>query len=232
MLTVTSCAEATVDGLVASPVEVAAELTPAACLSQSPVDLSIAAPATPPSFYVNELRLGYSRGDAIFLSRPLCDMYGEPLCRFVEAHERAHHYTKTVGQKSACAETLADCWAAAHVDEEAMEAALFFFRSRRGAGGYHGQPSVRAETIARCGRRSEKSDAVATSGIAAGSAVLVASSEAIDEVASDLTARDPSASNGAPDGDGAEGPASEAPATRSSTPRRAKPFRVWRRAQR
>jgi hypothetical protein len=124
--------------------------TPAACLAQSPVDLSIDVNEPPPSFYVNELRLGYARGEAIFLSRPLCDMYGEPLCRFVRAHELAHHYTKTVGQQSLCAETLADCWAAAHSDQEAVEAALLFFRSRRGAGGYHGLPSDRADTIARC----------------------------------------------------------------------------------
>jgi hypothetical protein len=125
-------------------------LTPAACLAESPVDLSIDLNEPPPSFYVNELRLGYARGEAIFLSRPLCDMYGEPLCRFVRAHELAHHYTKTVGQQSLCAETLADCWAAAHSDEEAVDAALVFFRSRRGGGGYHGVPSARADTIARC----------------------------------------------------------------------------------
>jgi hypothetical protein len=129
-----------------------AELTPEACLAESPVDLSIDLKSAPAPFYVNELRLGYSRGEAIFLSRPLCDMYGEPLCRFVEAHEQAHHYTKTVGRRSSCAETLADCWAAAHADLEAVEAALFFFRSRRGQGGYHGEPSARAKTIARCVR--------------------------------------------------------------------------------
>jgi hypothetical protein len=160
-----ACANATVeDGLIDSPADVAAELTPAACLSQSPVDLSVDLNVAPPSFYVNELKLGYSRGEAIFLSRPLCDMYGKPLCRFVEAHEQAHHYTKTVGQKSACAETLADCWAAAHADSEAVEAALFFFRSQRGAGGYHGEPSVRADTIARCLRRSSLERALASDG--------------------------------------------------------------------
>jgi hypothetical protein len=105
---------------------------------------------------VNELRLGYSRGEAVFLSRPLCDEYGESLCRFVEAHEHAHHYTKTVGHKSSCAETLADCWAAAHADRDAVEAALLFFRSLRGSGGYHGEPSVRAEVIAHCLQRREQ----------------------------------------------------------------------------
>ena len=127
--------------------------SPSACLSQSPVDLSLAPKDAAPSFYVNELVLGYARGEAIFLSRPLCDMYGQPLCRFVAAHEQAHHYTKTVGHRSRCAETLADCWAAAHSDEEAVAAALEFFRSRRGAGGYHGDPDERAITIAQCARR-------------------------------------------------------------------------------
>jgi len=131
----------------------ARDTSPAACLSQSPVDLSLAPKDAAPSFYVNELVLGYARGEAIFLSRPLCDMYGQPLCRFVAAHEQAHHYTKTVGHRSRCAETLADCWAAAHSDEEAVAAALDFFRSRQGTGGYHGDPGQRALTIAQCARR-------------------------------------------------------------------------------
>jgi hypothetical protein len=162
------CASAAVDeNRVISPADAASELTPAACLSQSPVDLSIDLESAPPAFYVNELRLGYSRGEAIFLSRPLCDLYGEPLCRFVEAHEQAHHYTKTVGQKSICAETLADCWAAAHADDEAVEAALVFFRSRSGAGGYHGEPNVRADVIARCSIRWEKRKTLAIAGVGA-----------------------------------------------------------------
>jgi hypothetical protein len=148
-----ACTDATA---VVSPAEVAPELTPAACLSGSPVDLSVDLAAPPPSFYVNDLRLGYSRGEAVFLSRPLCEEYGEPLCRFVEAHEHAHHYTKTVGHKSSCAETLADCWAAAHADRDAVDAALLFFRSLRGSGGYHGEPSARAEVIAHCFERRQK----------------------------------------------------------------------------
>ena len=131
-------------------------MSAAFCLLHSPVDLSINLRTAPAAFYVNDLRLGYARGEAIFLSRPLCDMYGEPLCRFVEAHEQAHHYTKTVGQQSICAETLADCWAAAHSDPEAVEAALMFFRSRQGKGGYHGEPSARADVIAHCVHRWEK----------------------------------------------------------------------------
>jgi hypothetical protein len=227
----TSCAEAALDaGLVASPAEVAPELTPAACLSQSPVDLSIAVGSAPPSFYVNELRLGYSRGEAIFLSRPLCDLYGEPLCRFVEAHERAHHYTKTVGQKSVCAETLADCWAAAHADEEAVEAALFFFRSRRGAGGYHGPPSVRADTIARCGRRSGTPDVFATRAIASGA--MVSDGSASRDAASDAPPSGQSAPDGSTDGDDADGHTNGASSTPPGISRRAKSFSRWDRARR
>lgn len=127
--------------------------SPASCLLRSPVDPSIDLKAPSPSFYVNELRLGYARGDAIFLSRPLCEIYGSALCRFVEAHEQAHHYTNTVGQQSMCAETVADCWAAVHSDAEALDAALEFFRSRQGRGGYHGDPSARASIIFHCARR-------------------------------------------------------------------------------
>jgi hypothetical protein len=128
------------------------ERSPAFCLLHSPVDLSSNLDAPLPSIYVNELRLGYARGGAIFLSKPLCDVYGKALCRFVEAHEQAHHYTKTVGQQSLCAETLADCWAALHADAEAVGAALEFFRSRQDDGDYHGNPNVRAEVISLCVR--------------------------------------------------------------------------------
>src|SRR4051812_17449395 len=88
-----------------------AESVPA-CLASMPMDLASIEGEPPVAIYVNDLRLGYARGGAIFLSRPLCELYGWPLCRFVEQHERAHHYMKTVGERSACAETLADCWAA------------------------------------------------------------------------------------------------------------------------
>jgi hypothetical protein len=214
------CAAGAVDeAIAASPADVAPELTPAACLAQSPVDLSIQVGGAPPSFYVNDLRLGYSRGEAIFLSRPLCDMYGESLCRFVEAHEQAHHFTKTVGQQSVCAETLADCWAAAHADEEAVEAALFFFRSRRGEGGYHGQPSVRADIIARCLARRQKTlasgaDGAPTDGAAA--AVSMASGSLTPTRVAEMDDHDREASGAAP------------------TPRSrgARPFRVWGRAHR
>jgi hypothetical protein len=128
------------------------ERSPAFCVLHSPVDLSSDLVDPLPSIYVNELRLGYARGGAIFLSRPLCDVYGKPLCRFVEAHEQAHHYTKTVGEQSLCAETLADCWAALHSDAEAVGAALEFFRSRQDDGDYHGNPNVRAEVISLCVR--------------------------------------------------------------------------------
>jgi hypothetical protein len=129
---------------------VLANSSSADCVLHSPIDLSINVNDPPPSFYVNDLRLGYARGEAIFLSRPLCEMYGRPLCRFVEAHEQAHHYMKTVGQQSLCAEVLADCWAAVHTDSEAVEAALAYFRGRLGAAGYHDRPQARAETITRC----------------------------------------------------------------------------------
>lgn len=131
----------------------------ASCLANAPVDLSIDVRDPPPSFYVNELRLGYARGEAIFLSRPLCEMYGMPLCRFVEAHERAHHYMKTVGAHSTCAETLADCWAAVHSDGEAVEAALGYFRALQGGEGYHAEPRERAVTIARCASSSRSAGA-------------------------------------------------------------------------
>lgn len=129
------------------------ELSPASCLLRAPIDLSINLREPMPRFYVNELRLGYARGQAVFLSRPLCEMYGEALCRFVEAHEQAHHYTNTVGQQSMCAETVADCWAAVHADAEAVSAALEFFRGRQGSGGYHGEPSERAGIISQCANR-------------------------------------------------------------------------------
>jgi hypothetical protein len=134
----------------AAPTSEAARRAPRACLSNAPIDLSITLSDPPPSFYVNELRLGYARGEAIFLSKPLCEIYGEALCRFVEAHEQAHYYMKTVGQQSSCAETLADCWAAVHTDAEAVEAVLEYFRGRQGGDGYHGEPRARADTIARC----------------------------------------------------------------------------------
>src|SRR4029079_361316 len=94
----------------------------------APIDLSSSVGDPAASFYVNDLRLGYARGGVIFLSRPLCELYGWPLCRFVELHEQAHHYMKTVGQKSTCAETLADCWAAIHSDADAVDAALHYFQ--------------------------------------------------------------------------------------------------------
>jgi hypothetical protein len=148
---VNACATPGVDPPVATALQVQrAADTGAGCLANAPVDLSINLRDPPPSFYVNELRLGYARGEAIFLSRPLCEMYGMPLCRFVEAHERAHHYMKTVGARSTCAETLADCWAAVHVDGEAVEAAVGYFRALQTDEGYHADPRERAQTIARC----------------------------------------------------------------------------------
>ena len=106
------------------------EFSSPACLASAPIDLSLDLEHPAASFYVNELRLGYARGGVIFLSRPLCELYGWPLCRFVELHEQAHHYMKTVGQKSICAETLADCWAAIHSDADAVDAALRYFQGR------------------------------------------------------------------------------------------------------
>jgi hypothetical protein len=128
-----------------------ADVSVPACLASAPVDLSLRVGAPPVSFYVNDLRLGFARGEAIFLSRPLCELYGWPLCRFVELHEQAHHYMKTVGAKSTCAETLADCWAAMHSDAEALDAAKGYFRGRHEQErGYHADSSVRLEVIRHC----------------------------------------------------------------------------------
>jgi len=122
-----------------------------ACLAGAPIDLASSVGEPAASFYVNDLRLGYARGEAIFLSRPLCELYGWPLCRFVELHEQAHHYMKTVGAKSACAETLADCWAAMHSDGDALDAALRYFHGRHEEeSGYHADSSVRLEVISHC----------------------------------------------------------------------------------
>ena len=127
------------------------EFSSPACLSGAPIDLSIDIAHPPASFYVNDLRLGYARGGVIFLSRPLCELYGWPLCRFVERHEQAHHYMKTVGQKSTCAETLADCWAAMHSDDDAVDAALHYFRGRyESETGYHADAGTRFEIIRHC----------------------------------------------------------------------------------
>jgi hypothetical protein len=124
-----------------------------ACLASAPIDLSSSVGDPPVAFYVNDLRLGYARGEAIFLSRPLCDLYGWPLCRFVELHEQAHHYMKTVGAKSTCAETLADCWAALHADSDAVNAALDYFRGRHeDESGYHADSAVRRDVISHCAR--------------------------------------------------------------------------------
>lgn len=124
-----------------------------ACLASAPIDLSSSVGEPPVAFYVNDLRLGYARGEAIFLSRPLCDLYGWPLCRFVELHEQAHHYMKTVGAKSTCAETLADCWAAMHADDDALGAALDYFRGRHEEEvGYHADSAVRRDVISHCAR--------------------------------------------------------------------------------
>jgi hypothetical protein len=107
----------------------------------------------PVSFYVNDLRLGYARGGAIYLSRPLCELYGWPLCRFVELHEQAHHHMKTVGARSTCAETLADCWAAVHSDSAALEAAQRYFQGRQEARtGHHADAGARLDVIRRCSR--------------------------------------------------------------------------------
>jgi hypothetical protein len=122
-----------------------------ACLAGAPIDLSSSVGEPAASFYVNDLRLGYARGEAIFLSRPLCELYGWPLCRFVELHEQAHHYMKTVGAKSPCAETLADCWAAMHSDGDALDAALHYFHGRHEEeSGYHADSRVRLEVISHC----------------------------------------------------------------------------------
>jgi hypothetical protein len=122
-----------------------------ACLASAPIDLASSVGEPPVAFYVNDLRLGYVRGEAIFLSRPLCELYGWPLCRFVELHERAHHYMKTVGARSTCAETLADCWAAMHSDGDALDAALHYFEGRHEAeNGYHADSDVRREVISHC----------------------------------------------------------------------------------
>ena len=115
------------------------------------IDLSIDIEQPPEAFYVNDLRLGYARGGVIFLSRPLCELYGWSLCRFIERHEQAHHYMKTVGQKSTCAETLADCWAAMHSDPDAVDAALHYFRGRQDSEtGYHADAGTRFEIISHC----------------------------------------------------------------------------------
>lgn len=128
-----------------------AESVPA-CLASAPIDLSLRVGEPPVSRYVNDLRLGYARGGAIYLSRPLCELYGWSLCRFVELHEQAHHHMKTVGSRSTCAETLADCWAAMHSDGAALEAAKHYFQGRHEAqpGGYHADADVRLDVIHRC----------------------------------------------------------------------------------
>jgi len=127
-----------------------AESVPA-CLASAPIDLAASLGEAPVAVYVNDLRLGYARGGAIYLSRPLCELYGWPLCRFVELHEQAHHYMKTVGEQSTCAETLADCWAAMHSDSDALDAALQYFQGRHEAEiGYHADSSVRREVISHC----------------------------------------------------------------------------------
>jgi len=145
-----------------------AESVPA-CLASMPMDLASIEGEPPVAIYVNDLRLGYARGGAIFLSRPLCELYGWPLCRFVEQHERAHHYMKTVGERSACAETLADCWAAMHSDGDALNAALHYFEGRHEQeqeNGYHADSSVRREVISHCANlpRRQFSEAVLPGG--------------------------------------------------------------------
>jgi hypothetical protein len=119
------------------------------CLG-APADLTLDPGTAPAPEYVNDIRLGYSRGGGVFLSRPLCEMHGDALCRFVEAHERGHHYTHTIGPQSKCAEVLADCWAAIHSDDEALEAALQFFASRHGSAGHYEEPRRRAQTVLEC----------------------------------------------------------------------------------
>ena len=128
------------------------------CLA-GPIDYAARPSDTVPVVYTNDLRLGRARGQAILLSRPLCDMYGHALCRFVEAHERAHHHGRTVGVHSPCAEAVADCWAARHSDAAANAAALAFLRGRRSSGDYHGEPSRRARIIAACAAPSLSSNA-------------------------------------------------------------------------
>ena len=130
------------------------ELSSERCLAGAPIDLSVDLEDPPPiSFYVNDQRLGYARGEAVFLSRPLCERHGWPLCRFVELHEQAHHHMKTVGQKSTCAETLADCWAAMRADSDAIDAALRYFHGRGDdRDGHHADASVRFDVISRCAR--------------------------------------------------------------------------------
>lgn len=153
-------AERTADALTVSESDAAMP----ACLASAPIDLSSSVGDPAVAFYVNDLRLGYARGEAIFLSRPLCELYGWPLCRFVELHEQAHHYMKTVGAKSTCAETLADCWAAMHADDDAVNAALDYFRGRHEEqSGYHADSAARRDVIHHCARlpRRQLAEAVA-----------------------------------------------------------------------
>jgi hypothetical protein len=122
-----------------------------ACLANAPIDLESHVGEPPVAVYVNDLRLGFARGGAIYLSRPLCELYGWSLCRFVELHEQAHLHMKTVGAKSTCAETLADCWAAMHSDSESLEAAKQYFRGRHeDQTGYHADANARLEVIHHC----------------------------------------------------------------------------------
>ncbi|MEY4551530.1 MAG: hypothetical protein RL685_7725 [Pseudomonadota bacterium] len=134
-----------------------------ACLASAPIDLAAQVGEPPVASYVNDLRLGYARGGAIFLSRPLCELYGWSLCRFVELHEQAHLYMKTVGAKSTCAETLADCWAAMRSDSEALEAAKRYFQGRHEERtGHHADPEVRLEVIHHCANLPRRQLAEAT----------------------------------------------------------------------
>ncbi len=122
-----------------------------ACLENAPIDLASQVGEAPLAVYVNDLRLGYARGGAIYLSRPLCELYGWPLCRFVELHEQAHLHMKTVGAKSTCAETLADCWAAMRSDSDALQAAESYFQGRyEEQTGYHADADVRLQVIRHC----------------------------------------------------------------------------------
>jgi hypothetical protein len=132
-----------------APVEDMPGVVVRACL-QAPVDLTLDPGGAPLTRYVNDIRLGYSKVGALYLSRPLCDIHGDALCRFVEAHEQAHHHTKTIGPESHCAEVLADCWAAIHSDDEALDAALAFFSSRHGSRGHYDEPIERARTVTEC----------------------------------------------------------------------------------
>ncbi len=120
------------------------------CLLGSPVDFAAEPSESVPVMYTNDLRLGMARGEAIFVSRPLCEVYGPALCRFVVAHERAHHHGRTVGIHSPCAEAVADCWAARHSDSAANAAAIAFFRGRRESSSYHAPPERRARIIEAC----------------------------------------------------------------------------------